>query len=79
MAAGEWRCRVIRTTDGGLVLDLPEELAEQLAVTSGDDIIVAKARNGFFDMWKEEPPLDSAEMIDWMNRICREALDEPPT
>ncbi len=77
MAAGEWKCRVIRTNDGGLVLDLPGDLAEKLGVTSGDDIIVEKARNGFFEMWKEEQSFNPAEIIDRMNRICQEALDEP--
>ena len=73
----EWKCRVIRTTDGGLVLDLPEELATALAVASGDDVLISKARNGMFDMWKVEPPIDPAEMVERMNRICRDALDDP--
>ena len=77
MSADEWKCRVIRTTDGGLVLDLPEELATALAVTSGDDIVISQSRNGMFDLWKDEPPFDPSEMIDRMNRICREALDDP--
>lgn len=69
MNSGEWKCRIVRATDGGLVLDLPEELVKALCVTSGDDIVVAAARNGFFEMWKHEPPFDPEEMIKRANRI----------
>ena len=70
-------CRVVRTTDGSLVLDLPDDLAAALDITSGDKVEVAKDWNGMFDMWKVEPPIETSEMIERMNRICREALDDP--
>jgi antitoxin component of MazEF toxin-antitoxin module len=72
-----WKCRIMRATDGSLVMDVPQELAEALRAASGDDLEVTKTRNGLFELWKPEPPFDPEGMVEYMNRICREALEEP--
>lgn len=78
MSERAWDCRIIRTTDGSLVMDVPEDLAKALRVTAGDELAVVKARNGFFEMWKPESTINPVELIERLNSIRRETLEEPP-
>jgi len=72
MSSETWRCRVIRSTEGALVMHLPDGLADALHVASGDEIDVARGRGGMFDLWKVEPPVDWSIIVERLNRLTRE-------
>ena len=79
MSSNSWKCRVLRTPDGGVVMNVPEDLAKALRITPGDELQVDKARNGFFDLWKVEPPLDPEVFAERLIRLRRNASRKDAT
>ena len=59
-----WKCLLMRTTDGSIVMEVPADLAEALRANSGDELEIAKGRNGMFDLWKAERPRGQEALVD---------------
>ena len=51
MQSNVWTCEIMRTSNGRLAIELPDDLATMIGVSEDRTVEIAKARNKQFDLW----------------------------